>query len=395
MSAAYSLPNRHYTNAGQNSQSGCVISSSFPSPREGDFGEQIIGSSHAFQSFLREVRTVAPTDSAVLIQGETGTGKELIAQAIHNLSSRRNAPFVTLNCAAIPAGLLESELFGHERGAFTGALSSQVGRFQLADKGTIFLDEIGELPLELQPKLLRALQEQEFERLGGVRKIRIDVRIIAATNQDLLRMVQEHRFRADLYYRLNVFPLTLPPLRARADDIPALVEHFVRKFSKQMSRQIETIPLEVTEILKQHDWPGNIRELQNFIERSVILSTGPVLRPPLAELKRVSKQTSSANARTLAEAERDHILEVLRETRWVLGGTEGAASRLGLPRTTLVYRMKKLGIPREKSAKRPRSNASSLPSLADAFPNNEAGPPFAGRHPTELDDNVPAFASAS
>ncbi len=309
--------------------------------------EGMIGSSPSFHWVLKQAETVAPTGSAVLIQGETGTGKDVIARAIRDLSSRRNAAFVKLNCAAIPAGLLESELFGHEKGAFTGAIASQAGRFQLADRGTLFLDEVGELPLELQPKLLRVLQEQEFERLGSARTIHIDVRVIAATNQDLLHMVQERRFRADLYYRLNVFPITMPPLRARAGDIPALVEHFVRKFARQMRRQIHSIPDEVMEALQQHDWPGNIRELQNFIERAVIMSTGPELRPPLAELKQLVQPASPATARTLAEAERQHIAQVLRETRGIIGGRDGAAARLGLPRTPLVYKIRKLGIPRE------------------------------------------------
>jgi formate hydrogenlyase transcriptional activator len=272
---------------------------------------------------------------------------------------------VKVNCAAIPAGLLESELFGHNRGAFTGAVSTCQGRFQLADKGTLFLDEIGELPLELQPKLLRVLQDQMLEKLGSTCTIRIDVRIVAATNQDLARMVEGHRFRPDLYYRLNVFPITLPPLRDRAEDIPALVEHFVQKFSDEMGRRIETIPPEIMDILKLYDWPGNIRELENIIKRAVIMSSGPVLRPLLGELKRLPGQTSPAAKRTLAEAERDHIVEVLRDTRWVLGGGNGAAARLGMPRTTLVYRMRKLGIVRERGGKPSRSRLSRLPeSLA-------------------------------
>ena len=244
-------------------------------------GEHVIGNSPAFDWVVQQVERVAPTDSAVLICGETGTGKELVARAIHNLSSRRHAPFVKLNCAAIPATLLESELFGHERGAFTGAVAQQLGRFQLADRGTVFLDEIGEMPLELQPKLLRVLQEQEFERLGSSRTIRINVRVLAATNQNLLQMVHDRRFRADLYYRLNVFPIDLPPLRARSEDIPALVEHFVFKFSREMNKQIESIPAEVMEVLRLHDWPGNIRELENFIKRAVIMTTGTALRPNL------------------------------------------------------------------------------------------------------------------
>jgi formate hydrogenlyase transcriptional activator len=312
------------------------------------WGEDVIGDSAAFNWVTQQVERVAPTDSTVLICGETGTGKEVVARAIHNLSSRRHAPFVKLDCAAIPAALLESELFGHERGAFTGAVAQQLGRFQLADRGTLFLDEIGEMPLELQPKLLRVLQDREFERLGSARTTRIDVRVLAATNQNLLQMVHDRQFRADLYYRLNVFPIDVPPLRARSEDIPALVEHFVSKFSREMNKPIESIPTEVMEVLERHDWPGNIRELENFIKRAVIMSLGPSLRPPLAELERIPKGAASTINRTLAEAQREHILEVLRHTKWVLGGSRGAAARLGLPRTTLVYRMKKLGISPEK-----------------------------------------------
>ncbi len=310
----------------------------------------MVGSSPGMRRVLNAVRMVAPTDSAVLIHGETGTGKELIARAVHDQSSRKHEPFVTLNCAAIPGGLLESELFGHERGAYTGALNSAVGRFQLAHQGTLFLDEIGDMPLELQPKLLRVLQEQEFERLGSTRTIRVDVRIVAATNRDLSQMVQERRFRADLFYRLHVFPISLPPLRERIEDIPLLVRHFVEKFADRMNKNIDTIPDEVMEILKHHSWPGNIRELQNFIERAVILSAGPVLCAPLGDLKHFTQaQTPPAN-RTLVEAERAHILEVLRQVDWVVGGHRGAAVRLGLPRTTLLHRMQKLGIVSERSA---------------------------------------------
>jgi len=318
-------------------------------------GENAIGDSPGFNRVIQEVERVAPTNSAVLICGETGTGKELVAKAIHNLSSRRHAPFVKLDCAAIPAALFESELFGHERGAFTGAVSQQLGRLQLADRGTLFLDEVGEMPLELQPKLLRVLQEQEFERLGSARTIRINVRVLAATNQNLLQMVRERRFRADLYYRLNVFPIDVPPLRARSEDIPALIEHFVAKFSREMNKRIDSIPPEVVEVLRLHDWPGNIRELENFIRRAVIMSWGPSLRPPLAELQRLPNSAASSTYRTLAEAQREHILEVLRETKWVLGGRQGAAAWLGIPRTTLVYRMQKLGISRE----RPRGHSRS------------------------------------
>jgi formate hydrogenlyase transcriptional activator len=323
-------------------------------------GPDIIGSSRAFDKVQSEVMTVAPTTSAVLIQGETGTGKELIAQAIHDLSPRRDEQFVIVNCAAIPSGLLESELFGHERGAFTGALYQQIGRFQLADRGTLFLDEISELPLELQPKLLRVLQKREIQRLGCGRTIQIDIRIIAATNQNLLQMVQNGRFRPDLYYRLNVFPITVPPLRSRAEDIPALVQHFVSKISCRMNKRIDLIPPEVMEVLMCHDWPGNIRELENFIERGVIMSPGTALRPPLAELKSLPRRDSRAFTRTLQEAERDHIVEVLHETGWLVGGRDGAAAKLGLARTTLLYRMRKLGIQRQFSNGISRSNFGNL-----------------------------------
>jgi formate hydrogenlyase transcriptional activator len=310
---------------------------------------ELVGSSMGMRRAQNAVNLVAPTDSAVLIQGETGTGKELFARSVHDHSSRKHEPFVTLNCAAIPSGLLESELFGHERGAFTGAINTAIGRFQMAHQGTLFLDEIGDLPLELQPKLLRVLQEQEFERLGSTRTIRVDVRIVAATNRDLSKMVEERQFRADLFYRLHVFPITLPPLRERVDDIPHLVWHFVHKFADRMNRRIDMVPEAVMETLKQYSWPGNIRELQNFIERAVILSTGSVLSPPLGDLKRAGAPASasasaSASPITLADAERAHILEVLRSVDWVVGGRRGAAVRLGLPRTTLLHRMQKLGI---------------------------------------------------
>jgi formate hydrogenlyase transcriptional activator len=305
---------------------------------------EMIGSSSGMLRALNAVNMVAPTDSAVLIQGETGTGKELIARAVHDQSPRRHDPFVTLNCAAIPSGLLESELFGHERGAYTGALNSAVGRFQMAHQGTLFLDEIGDMPLELQPKLLRVLQEQEFERLGSTRTIRVDVRIVAATNRDLAQMVQERKFRADLFYRLHVFPIALPPLRDRLEDIPALVWHFVRKFAERMNKEIDTVPQEVMENFKRHSWPGNIRELQNVIERAVILSSGPVLCAPLDHLKPLPDARPATTGLTLMDAERAHILEVLRQVDWVVGGRRGAAVRLGLPRTTLLHRMHKLGI---------------------------------------------------
>jgi formate hydrogenlyase transcriptional activator len=288
---------------------------------------------------------VAPVDSAVLVQGETGTGKEVIAQAIHEAGPRRQNPFVAVNCAAIPSALLESELFGHERGAFTGAVAQTMGRFQSADRGTLFLDEIGDLPLELQPKLLRVLQEMQIERLGSDRTIQIDVRVIAATNQDLWRMVQERKFRADLYYRLNVFPITLPPLRERKDDIPLLIEHFVCKFAKRQGKSIHCVPDEVMEVLKRHDWPGNIRELQNVIECAVIMTTGPVLGLPMRECR--TQNGGSAPVRTLADAERAHITAALHETNWVVGGRRGAADRLGLPRTTLITMMRRHGIFRE------------------------------------------------
>ena len=305
---------------------------------------QLIGLSTGLRRVWDSVQMVAPTSSAVLIQGETGTGKELIAKAIHEESPRRNGPCVRINCAAMPAGLLESELFGHERGAYTGAYTQTTGRFQMAHRGTLFLDEIGELPLELQPKLLRVLQEQEFERIGGGRTIRVDVRIVAATNQDLAEMVGQRRFRADLYYRLNVFPIAIPPLRERVGDIEALVRHFVQKFAQSMGKDIVHIPDEAMRLMELHDWPGNIRELQNFIERAVIMTRGSVLQLPFGELKSMVKTETPEASRTLAEAERDHILEVLRQARGVVGGRNGAAVRLGVARTTLVYRMQKLGI---------------------------------------------------
>jgi len=307
--------------------------------------EQIIGNSPALESVLEQVEQVAPTDSTVLIQGETGTGKELIARAVHNLSARCGRPFIKLNCAAIPFDLLESELFGHERGAFTGAIAQKVGRFELADKGTLFLDEVGDIPPGLQPKLLRVLQEQQFERLGSTRTHQVDVRLVAATNRNLIDMVKRNEFRSDLYYRLNVFPIPLPPLRERREDIPALVQHFVEMHARRMGKQIENIPAETMSALTSHEWPGNIRELQNFIERSVILSAGAVLRPPLAELKRCP-EVQSMGAITLEEAERDHIRKTLEQTRWVVSGPNGAAARLGIKRSTLYFRMQKLGISR-------------------------------------------------
>jgi formate hydrogenlyase transcriptional activator len=309
--------------------------------------EDIVGESRALRGVLDLVRIVAPTNSTALIEGETGTGKERIARAIHEHSSRRDRSFVRLNCAAIPLGLLESELFGHERGAFTGAVARKVGRFEAADRGTLFLDEIGDIPLELQAKLLRVLQEGEFERLGSTQTQRVNVRLVAATNRDLTDMVSRKQFRSDLYYRLNVFPIAVPPLRDRLGDIPLLVEHFVKTFSEQMGKQIREVPAEVMEALVSHSWPGNIRELQNFIERSVILSPGNVLRPPLANLK-AAAETESPEAITLEEAERNHIRKILTHTRWVVSGPNGAAARLGIKRSTLYFRMHKLGISRLK-----------------------------------------------
>jgi formate hydrogenlyase transcriptional activator len=297
------------------------------------------------EAVLEQTEQVAPTDSTVLIQGETGTGKELIARAIHNLSSRCGRPFIKLNCAAIPFDLLESELFGHEKGAFTGAIAQKIGRFEMADKGTLFLDEVGDIPPALQPKLLRVLQEQEFERLGGTRTHQVDVRLVAATNRDLVAMVKRNEFRSDLYYRLNVFPIPLPPLRARREDIPALVEHFVEIYARRMGREIEEIPQATMSEFTSHAWPGNIRELQNFIERSVILTSGTVLQAPLSSL-RAAAATESQGAVTLEEAEREHIRKTLDQTRWVVAGPNGAAARLGIKRSTLYFRMQKLGISR-------------------------------------------------
>ena len=309
--------------------------------------EEIIGESAALKRILKEVETVAPTDSTVLIQGETGTGKELIARAIHNLSKRRERTFVKMNCAAIPTGLLESELFGHERGAFTGAIAQKVGRFELAHGGTLFLDEVGDVPLELQSKLLRVLQEQEFERLGSNRTIRVDVRLVAATNRDLAQMVADKQFRSDLYYRFNVFPITAPSLRERPEDIPLLVRYFAQKYARLMNKQIETIPAGAMTALAKYHWPGNIRELENLIERSVILSQGPDLHVPLGELKAPTAAALNGAA-TLEAAEREHILRVLRETKWVIGGSSGAAAHLGMKRTTLQSKIRKLGISRDQ-----------------------------------------------
>src|ERR1700674_5114720 len=308
--------------------------------------EEIVGESPLLRAILKQAETVAPTDSTVLITGETGTGKELIARAIHHLSPRRERTFVKVNCAAIPTGLLESELFGHERGAFTGAIAQRIGRFELANGGTIFLDEVGDIPLELQPKLLRVLQEQEFERLGSTQTICVDVRLVAATNRDLGEMVAARTFRSDLYYRLRVFPLLMPPLRERQEDIPALVRYFVEKHARRMNRIVETIPAETLDLLVRYPWPGNIRELENLIERAVIVSPGPVLRVPLSELKPPSEPFG--DNLTLRAAERDHILKALEATNWVLAGPRGAAARLGMKRTTLQSKMRKLGIVRSK-----------------------------------------------
>jgi DNA-binding NtrC family response regulator len=304
---------------------------------------EIVGQSALLRHVLEELETVAPTVSTVLIYGETGTGKELIARAIHNISTRSNRPFVKLNCAAIPSGLLESELFGHEKGAFTGAVTRKIGRFELAHEGTLFLDEVGDIPLELQPKLLRVLQEQEFERLGNTRTTRVNVRIVAATNRDLAQMIRAKQFREDLYFRLSVFPIWIPSLRERSGDIPLLVRHYVDKYSQRMNKRVETIPPEAMAALCSYSWPGNIRELQNFIERSVILTPGSVLRVQIKELQ-LASPVVAATGGTLEDVEREHILQVLRETGGVVGGRHGAASRLGLKRTTLVAKMERIGI---------------------------------------------------
>lgn len=305
----------------------------------------IVGCSEPLLRTLELVRTVAPTDSAVLIEGETGTGKELIARAIHANSKRKDRPFVKLSCAAIPVGLLESELFGHEKGAFTSAVARKIGRFEAADRGTLFLDEIGDIPLELQPKLLRVLQEGEFERLGGTQTLRVDVRVVTATNANLAQMVSEKRFRDDLYYRLNVFPIPVPPLRERAADIPALVQHFVGMYAEKMNKVIQQIPENVMDVMVAHSWPGNIRELKNFIERSVILTSGHVLSLPFETLAR-STGAQVKEPITLQDAERNHISKVLMKTKGVISGANGAAARLGVKRSTLYFRMRKLGISR-------------------------------------------------
>jgi formate hydrogenlyase transcriptional activator len=314
--------------------------------------EEIIGNSAVLRQVLRQVEAVAPTNSTVLIQGETGSGKELIARAVHNLSQRRAHSFVKLNCAAIPTGLLESELFGHEKGAFTGAIAQRIGRFELASQGTIFLDEVSEIPVDLQPKLLRVLQEREFERLGNSRTLRTDARLIAATNRDLKIMVEDQRFRSDLFYRLNVFPIYVPPLRERREDIPFLVRHFAQHFARNMTKDIDTISTETMNVLVHYPWPGNIRELQNVIERAVILSKGPVLNVSLDDLQVKTSDTGghATGVATLEEIERKHILSVLEQTNWIFAGPNGAAARLGIKRPTLQFRMQKLGISRPKKS---------------------------------------------
>jgi formate hydrogenlyase transcriptional activator len=311
--------------------------------------EDIVGASGALRGVLALVRTVAPTDSTALIEGETGTGKELIAHAIHEHSTRRDRPFLKVNCAAIPLGLLESELFGHERGAFTGAVTRKIGRFEAANQGTLFLDEVGDIPAELQPKLLRVLQDGEYERLGSTQTQRANVRLVAATNKDPLKLVAQNQFRSDLYYRLNVFPIRVPALRHRSGDIPLLVTHFVRICSQRMNKHIAWIPIEVMEALIGHSWPGNVRELQNFIERSVILTDGNTLRLPVGGLGQTAEIDSSEPI-TLEEAERHHIRRTLEQTHWVVGGPRGAALRLGLKRSTLYWRMQKLGISKANQA---------------------------------------------
>jgi formate hydrogenlyase transcriptional activator len=331
--------------------------------------EQLVGNSPALESVLEQVERVAPTGSTVLIQGETGTGKELIARAIHNISSRCGRSFVKLNCAAIPLDLLESELFGHEKGAFTGAIAQKIGRFELADKGTLFLDEVGDIPQALQPKLLRVLQEQEFERLGSTRTHQVDVRLVAATNRDLMEMVKRSEFRTDLYYRLNVFPILLPPLRARLEDIPALVAHFVEICGRRMGKQIEHIPPETMSALSSYSWPGNIRELQNLIERAVILSNEGVLpNPLLTMLAAGTKEVAlSAQPTTLRDSERTLILHTLETVGWLVGGPNGAAAKLGLKRTTLINKMKKLGISRP-SPRRSQQEMGLAPQEEDSPP---------------------------
>jgi len=339
----------------------------------------LIGFSPLFRAVLDDIEMVAPSDSTVLVCGETGTGKEVVARAIHEASPRQKSPFVAVNCAAIPRDLIESELFGHERGAFTGAVSQSIGRFQSADGGTLFLDEVGDLPLELQPKLLRALQEHQFERLGGGRTLEVNVRVVAATNQNLWSMVQERCFRADLFYRLNVFPILLPPLRERREDIPALVEHFVQKFAKRQGKTINRVSNGVLERLKNRHWPGNIRELQNCLERAVIKTAGPVMQLAAVELS--AEDFGSGAVQTLADAQRAHIIAALRETGWVLGGPQGAAAKLGLPRTTLLGKLRKLGIAR------PPEVAEEVDEVFDEEPDPAA--------PCAIDSDAKAYQLAS
>ena len=345
---------------------------------------RIIGNSAALRSVLEMVRVVAPTDATVLINGETGTGKELIAEAVHRCSNRSNGPFVKVNCAAIPAGLLESELFGHERGAFTGAVARSVGRFERANHGTLFLDEIGDLPLEMQPKILRVLQERQFERLGSAATIHTDVRVICATHQNLVEMIDKREFRADLFYRLSVFPVKQPPLRERREDIPLLVRDLVHKFANRQGKVIETIPSEVMEALESHYWPGNIRELQNVIERGVVMTVGPVLSRRTMEHwtfsevapAHVPEAGGPVSNKTLADAERAHITATLDKTNWVIGGTNGAAAQLGLPRTTLLARMQRLGIsssvPRRRSGQPAQGSARAIEEMSSHLKDNPA-----------------------
>jgi formate hydrogenlyase transcriptional activator len=330
--------------------------------------KNLIGSGKAFRNLVEEIHIVAPINCTVLIQGETGTGKEVVARAIHDEGSRCGKPFVTLNCAAVPTALLESELFGHEKGAFTGAVAQTIGRFQAAHGGTLFLDEIGDLPLELQPKLLRVLQEQQFERLGSTRTTHVDVRVIAATSLHMKEMVDEKTFRADLFYRLNVFPILLTPLRDRKEDIPLLVWHFVRKFSERLGKRINNVPDTVLELLSYHDWPGNIRELQNFVERAIITSPADTLLPRVGELESLSRSCPIRHHQTLYDAERAHIARTLVEANWVLGGRNGAAYRLGLPRTTLISRMQRLGLSRT-----PQGVADIGPATRTAISDSQMG----------------------
>jgi formate hydrogenlyase transcriptional activator len=316
----------------------------------------LIGSSTAFRSVIEDIGMVAPLDCAVLLQGETGTGKEVVARAIHDNGPRSGKPFVAINCAAIPATLLESELFGHEKGAFTGAVAQTAGRFLAANGGTLFLDEIGDLPLEMQPKLLRVLQEQQFERLGSSRTTHVDVRIIAATNLDLQQMVMEKTFRADLYYRLNVFPIALPALRERKEDIPLLIQYFLERLNHRLGKRVDHIPEDLLETLARQPWPGNVRELQNFVERALITSTGKTLSPRASELRALALEATLAGPVSLSEAERAHIERILKETNWTVSGRDGAAARLGLPRTTLISRMQRLGITRPGFQKSERND---------------------------------------